>query len=304
MLGEVYQMKNNYLRMLYGCLKYKIFGTGTILRIKHYITYKCDLSCPYCYIKGFKADELNTQEIKCLMDKYRSEGAVQWTFIGGEPLIREDIGDLITYAKQKGFIVGMVTNGLLIKKKIEDLKDLDKILISWLGKDLKEEISELNKRNIVVSLNFVVSNKNYKEVDEIINYSIKNKVYVNFCPMEPVNSGAKKDCLNAIQCNEIAERIDKIKSKWIITSSNNFKRRAFYLEKKIERFQEVKCLAGEMYLALLPDGKVSPCWIKFGKGAKKEYCDCSSHGFNDVNKLYSLKIIKNHLFNKWNMVLK
>lgn len=297
-------MKNNYLRTLYGCLKYKLFKIPTPLRIKHYITYRCNLNCPYCYTKGFEADELSTQEIKCLIDSYRDRGAVQWTFIGGEPLIRDDIGELITYTKQKGFIVGMVTNGVLIEEKIKDLKDLDKVLISpkSLNDASKELIKKLKRENINVGLNIVVSKGNYREFDFIMDFGIKNKVYVNLCPVEPVNENSKNDCLNIRQLNEIAEKIEKVKNnKYIMSSSYNFRRRILYLEGKIKRFQEVKCLAGKMYLALLPNGKVSPCWLRLGKSTQKVDCDCTCPGFNDLNKFFSFKIIGNPIINKWNM---
>jgi MoaA/NifB/PqqE/SkfB family radical SAM enzyme len=50
-----------------------------------------------------------------------------------EPLIRKDIGDIIRYGKDLGFIVSIITNGLLVKRYIKDLKLVDALYISFDG---------------------------------------------------------------------------------------------------------------------------------------------------------------------------
>lgn len=48
----------------------------------------------------------------------------------GEPLLHPDLGKIINLIKQTGVRVGLSTNGSLIHKKIEDLKNLDYITVS------------------------------------------------------------------------------------------------------------------------------------------------------------------------------
>ena len=84
------------------------------------LTYRCNLNCIHCYCKGSEEleRELTTEEIKGILDRIQKEGCLEITFTGGEPLIREDFLEIYSYAKEKGFIISIFTNGLLFTKKI------------------------------------------------------------------------------------------------------------------------------------------------------------------------------------------
>lgn len=77
------------------------------------LTYRCNLNCIHCYCKGSedKGKELNTTGWKKILDEIQKEGCVYLTFSGGEPLIRGDFLELYAYAKKKGFIISIFTNG-------------------------------------------------------------------------------------------------------------------------------------------------------------------------------------------------
>ena len=49
---------------------------------------------------------------------------------GGEPTIRSDIGEIVDYAKAKGFLITMNTNGSLLGPKAQELKNLDVAFVS------------------------------------------------------------------------------------------------------------------------------------------------------------------------------
>ena len=78
---------------------------------------RCNLTCKHCYSisadKDF-AGELNTAEDYGVMDDLRSFGVPVLILSGGEPLLRDDIYDIARRAKEKGFYVGLSTNGTLI----------------------------------------------------------------------------------------------------------------------------------------------------------------------------------------------
>lgn len=78
---------------------------------------RCNLTCKHCYSisadKDF-AGELNTAEVYGVMDDLRSFGVPVLILSGGEPLLRDDIYDIARRAKEKGFYVGLSTNGTLI----------------------------------------------------------------------------------------------------------------------------------------------------------------------------------------------
>jgi len=102
------------------------------------MTRRCNLRCVHCYAhaKGehFKGNELTTEEGKRLIDDLSAFGVPVLLFSGGEPLLREDLTDLIGYAVQKGIRAVISTNGTLItKKKAKTFADLS---LSYIGVSL------------------------------------------------------------------------------------------------------------------------------------------------------------------------
>jgi MoaA/NifB/PqqE/SkfB family radical SAM enzyme len=73
----------------------------------------CNARCKYCNVDatGTHAPrEMTTQEAFHLVDEVKSFG-VRWFGIkGGEPLTRPDIFEIVTYAKNKGLNVCLLTN--------------------------------------------------------------------------------------------------------------------------------------------------------------------------------------------------
>ncbi|WP_238906700.1 putative heme d1 biosynthesis radical SAM protein NirJ2 [Clostridium sp. YIM B02506] len=89
-------------------------------------TNKCNMHCKHCYRNsGIKAEkELNTLEGKKLIDEVKKAGFKIMIFSGGEPLIREDIYELIEYASNSGLRPVIGSNGTLITEEIaKKLKD-------------------------------------------------------------------------------------------------------------------------------------------------------------------------------------
>ena len=80
------------------------------------LTERCQCRCVHCYARGREGrapDELDTAEVKSLIDQGRRLGAAYVVFSGGEPLLRKDIAELVAYAHRKGLITRINTNGLL-----------------------------------------------------------------------------------------------------------------------------------------------------------------------------------------------
>jgi len=86
------------------------------------LTYRCNLNCIHCYCKGSedKNQELTTAEWKGILDMIQKEGCLNLCFTGGDPLIRDDFLEIYAYAKAKGFIITLFTNGLALTAKIID----------------------------------------------------------------------------------------------------------------------------------------------------------------------------------------
>ncbi|MDI6839436.1 MAG: radical SAM protein [bacterium] len=85
------------------------------------LTFRCNLKCLHCYVVEDKTkEELTFQEITNILDQLHNEGCLWLCLTGGEPLIRSDFLDIYTYAKHKGFLITIFTNGTLITPEIAD----------------------------------------------------------------------------------------------------------------------------------------------------------------------------------------
>jgi len=110
------------------------------------ITYCCNLKCGFCYAGCNLSPnpinsnaELDTKGLKKIITKIYEQAKVpSVSFTGGEPILRDDLPELITHAKKLGMRVNLISNGTLIdKNKATDLHNagLDSAQISIEGID-------------------------------------------------------------------------------------------------------------------------------------------------------------------------
>ncbi|SFR85066.1 pseudo-rSAM protein/SPASM domain protein [Halomicrobium zhouii] len=91
------------------------------------LTKQCNLYCTHCYASAdteTAPGELSTREGKALLDDLADYGAPVVLFSGGEPLVRDDLEELIAYAADQGLRPVLSTNGTLItEERAEALRD-------------------------------------------------------------------------------------------------------------------------------------------------------------------------------------
>jgi MoaA/NifB/PqqE/SkfB family radical SAM enzyme len=87
------------------------------------VTRACGCSCDHCIIKEGEG-ELGTEEIKRVVDEALDLGASIITFTEGDPLLREDIFDLIRHVDPERAVVNIFTPGLeMTPEKAKKLKE-------------------------------------------------------------------------------------------------------------------------------------------------------------------------------------
>lgn len=83
------------------------------------ITPKCNFNCVHCYLHDrHAAEELSYSEIIRIIDILYEKEVLFLTLTGGDVFTRSDFLDIYLYAKKKGFIVEIYTNGALINDEI------------------------------------------------------------------------------------------------------------------------------------------------------------------------------------------
>jgi Fe-coproporphyrin III synthase len=153
------------------------------------MTKRCNLKCVHCYAHAkdvdFRGAELSTEEGKRLIEDLAAFGSPVILFSGGEPLLREDLPELIDYAVQKGMRAVISTNGTLITE--EKARIFSKFSLSYVGVSLDgiEAVNDRfrgvkgayekalagirNARNagIKVGLRFTINRRNYQEIPKV-----------------------------------------------------------------------------------------------------------------------------------------
>ncbi|MBD3203484.1 radical SAM protein [Candidatus Woesearchaeota archaeon] len=159
-------------------------------------SYKCNNNCLFC-CEGWhrNLDEKSTSEIKNILQEAKKNKVTRILFMGGEPSVRTDIIDLVSYAKDIGFKeIFLISNGRMFSythftKKIIDA-GMTNVLFSLLSH--KEKIhDELTRskgsfnqivngiknvkkfKKIIVGNNTTVTKLNYQYLPELAEFLVK-----------------------------------------------------------------------------------------------------------------------------------
>jgi len=152
-------------------------------------TKRCNLRCVHCYAfaegEDYRGDEVSTDEGKALIDDLADFGVPVILFSGGEPVLREDLPELIDHAVKKGIRAVISTNGTLITREKAEI--FAKFSLSYIGVSLDglreindafrgvegafvraiEGIRNARDAGIKVGLRFTINKRNIDEVPKI-----------------------------------------------------------------------------------------------------------------------------------------
>jgi len=125
----------SFTASLFSTTARKIVG-AYLYSIKIEMNDYCNLNCKMCYVPDQKR-ELPKERIFDLFDQVKSKG-VRIELLGGEPMMRPDISEIITYAKRKTGVpfVSLYTNGTQITEtSAQSLKKagLDAVLVTLIS---------------------------------------------------------------------------------------------------------------------------------------------------------------------------
>lgn len=111
------------------------------------ITSGCNLRCKTCYVNSSTPgpSEMNTKEIKNVVDQLTDLGVKNISIIGGEPLIRKDLYEIVKYVTEKNIVAGISTNGTLLKD--EFVKKISLLNNIWVQVSLDGSTAEIHDLN-------------------------------------------------------------------------------------------------------------------------------------------------------------
>ncbi len=158
------------------------------------ITRKCNYRCRGCNVwQEQEESELSTSEIKKGLDILKHLGVMEIVLSGGNPLLREDIEEIIEYAS-KLFITTVYDNGSMAARRIEALRSADFVAISIDSlnptkndyikgvegalKQALNAVEKLQRKGIRVGVAPTISKVNMNEIVELTTWFLKKNVPV------------------------------------------------------------------------------------------------------------------------------
>lgn len=181
------------------------------------LTTRCNFKCKYCSIRkeSKKENELSTSNIYYILDQAKKMDIETLVLSGGEPFIRKDIFDIISYAYKTGFEVNIGSNGYLSKGIIKKIlsSNINHLHFSLDGlkathdKLRKEKSFDVIIKNIILlkklkpslslGIGMVVTSKNCNELFKMTLLADKLKIdTINFIPYLTDNRNLKENKKN------------------------------------------------------------------------------------------------------------
>lgn len=104
-----------------------------------FVTERCNFNCPMCHVKESRQRKMAELSFRALKKVFDEAGKFSPSFqlAGGEPLLHSELIKIIRYLTERKIVKGVVTNGLLLEEKAEELvsSGLDFLGISLDGPD-------------------------------------------------------------------------------------------------------------------------------------------------------------------------
>lgn len=254
-------------------LSYKLFRKRTPLSVTFLTTHKCNFDCVACDIHNFVQKDIPGERFRALIREVAAAGAIRVSFTGGgEPLLREDIGDLIRLSRDSGMIVSLVTNGFFIDRNIEALRDLDLLLVSYDSTKVIKNRTEsplprvlenailAQKSGIPVVLQPLLSKDTCRDIESFLETSNRHGLVLSLQPLEFWYQGTPPPGIMPTR-EELGAAIDRILAEK--KRHHNILNTVRYLKKLKELWPQPaakgSCYAGIYYASISADGYLYAC---------------------------------------------
>jgi MoaA/NifB/PqqE/SkfB family radical SAM enzyme len=279
------------------------------------VTRKCNYRCKGCDVwRAQDARELSTEDIKKGLDTLKELGAIEIVISGGNPLLREDIDEIIEYAS-RSFITTVYDNGSMAAEKIDALRNADFVAISidsldpakndyikgvkgaW--KKAIQAVERLREEGIPVSISPTISQLNLYEIVDFTKFFLRKGIPLWYClysydsseePGQLFRIGKKNDEFLITDKKAMVKLCDSLiearrKNGNILMTKKTLETiRSLYLEGK----RSWKCRALQNFLMVDHLGKVAGCHLHESVTSILDLPKVwNSRKFNKLRKVYS-----------------
>ena len=257
-----------------------------ILSLRITLTNRCNVNCLYCHHDGMvkSKDEMTADELYTICKIAKKIGVRKIRLSGGEPLLKKDIVEIVERIASLDFKdISMTTNGILLGKYAQDLKDagLDRVNVSLdtLNRETFEFITKKDyledaKNGILkavevglypVKINMVIMKDiNQNEIKDMFEFCKENDIVLQL--IELIESESCDDDkfsedyhykLDDIE-SELADIADDVREREFMQG-----RKKYYIDGEVVKpVDNASFCAKCSRLRITPDGKIKPCLLR------------------------------------------
>ncbi len=259
------------------------------------LTRRCNLNCAHCYLdaetlKHGSSDELSTAEVTDLLDQVAERSrATMVVLTGGEPLLRQDLEELVAYGTALGLFMVVGTNGVMLKdKRVQSLKAAGAMGMGISVDSLDPEhhdqfrgrpgawnktlagIEACRRHQLPFQVHFSVTERNAGEVPAMIDFARASGAHVlNFFFLVCTGRGESMSDISPAAYEQVLHQIlaAQDSSEDLIIRARcapHFQRVAHQRDPhspwtRIQGYEGGSCIAGTHYCRITPEGGVTAC---------------------------------------------
>lgn len=191
-------MNRNILRAGFKILKNKLLRERKPLIVAFGVTNTCNKDCAYCVSgRGLTERRLEKDEFVKIFEELENLGTEIISFSGGEPLLREDIDEIVSYGKSKNFYVSLNSNGSLVREKKDVVENLDQLTLSIEGdkkthdkirgkgsfKEVTQAVETAKDMGVAVKLAPTVNKYNWNKIESLLDIAREFDCKMSFQPV-------------------------------------------------------------------------------------------------------------------------
>jgi MoaA/NifB/PqqE/SkfB family radical SAM enzyme len=263
-----------------------------------YPTHRCNLRCLYCSSPLRKTPELSTSAWLRIVDELADLGCRRVAILGGEPLLRADVSQLIDRVRDRGMSCVLTSNGLLVPRQIDRLRRLSTLVLSLdapgpandevrgagVFAAVRDAIAAARSAGVPVKLNAVLSAKTAIHLEALLDFVAQQNLHVT---VNIMRSGAPDLWRDAARIraedDDIRQILERLAARSrddhrLLFSSTTYRYASRWGEYARDRIEESdappsdarrsgapRCQAGRYYVTIDPDGTVYPCSLTVGR---------------------------------------
>ncbi len=254
----------------------RITGARLPAAIRIQVTSRCHLGCLYCTPPGGEGSDLSTGQLRQVLNEAAELGCLRVSFSGGEPMLRQDMGELVDHCADLGMVPEMNSSGLGIPGRMNELGRLELLKLSLDGPEdvhdnlcgqpgayqqVLDALSAATARGIHTVLVTTITRQNVDCLDHVLDLARRHGVMAAFQPLKPNYKGFHGTGDLLPEPEDMLRAVDELRAARRDGGGANMRNSIPALDHIASwpNYSPMRCWAGRIFCVVGADGTLYPC---------------------------------------------